>query len=202
MRNTEMNARPPSRRIRLGWRALAPAALAGNAMLVAACGGNNPSSGAGSTQYHKALAFTKCMRSHGALGFPDPTSAGTITVTQALLSNTQVRTAAQSCRNLLPRGAVQLPAALQRKLETEAFQYTACMRSHGVPNFPDPIISNGQVGFRVAVRAPGPGPSASGAPGQNAGGSSPGPSAGGPPAMPAQMQAAQRACQKLLPGGH
>jgi hypothetical protein len=205
MRNTEMNAHPPSRRIRLGWsgprRALAPATLAAIAMLVAACGGNNPSSAAGSTRYQKALAFTKCMRSHGALGFPDPTSQGTITVTQALLSNPQIRAAAPSCKRLLPRGAVQLPAGLQRKLETQALQYSACMRSHGVPNFPDPTIHNGEVGFHVAVRAPGPGPKASGAPGQNAGGN-PGPNPGGAPAMPPQFQAAQRACQNLLPGGH
>src|SRR5215469_13146469 len=169
-------------------RALALAALAATTTLVAACGGNSPPSAAGSAQYQKALAFTKCMRSHGALGFPDPTSQGTITVTQALLNNPQIKSAAPSCKNLLPRGAVQIPPALQRKLDTQALQYAACMRTHGVPNFPDPTIQNGAIGFHLAVRA---GPKASG---------SPGPHAGGPAAMPPQFQAAQRACQKLLPG--
>jgi hypothetical protein len=138
------------------------------------------------------------MRSHGALGFPDPTSQGTITVTQALLNNPQIRAAAPSCKRLLPRGAVQLPAGLQRKLETQALQYSACMRSHGVPNFPDPIVHNGNVGFRVAAQAPGP-QSSAGAPAKSSGGSSPKSIAGAPPP---QFQAAQRACQNLLPGGH
>jgi hypothetical protein len=191
-----MNAHTRSRRNRPGRsgprRALALTALAATALLAAACGGNSPPAAGGSTQYQKALAFSKCMRSHGALGFPDPTSQGTITVTQALLNNPQIKLAAPSCRKLLPRGAVQIPPALQRKLDTQALQYAACMRSHGVPNFPDPTIHNGEIGFHVAVRAPGPGPKASGAPGQNAGSPA--------PQMPAQMQAAQRACQNLLPG--
>jgi hypothetical protein len=178
-------------------RALALAALAATGMLVAACGGNNPPSATGSTQYQKALAFTKCMRSHGALGFPDPTSQGTITVTQAMLNSTQIKTAASSCKNMLPRGAVQLPPALQRKLETQALQYAACMRSHGVPSFPDPIVHDGAVGFRIAQRAPAP--QSSGARGSNSSGSGP-KSSNSPPAMPPQFQAANRACQHLMPG--
>jgi hypothetical protein len=196
---TEMTAHTLSRRNRPGRcgprRALA---LAATAMLVAACGGNSPPSAAGSAQYQKALAFSKCMRSHGALGFPDPTSQGTITVTQAMLNSTQIRSAGSSCKNLLPRNAVQLPPALERKLEKQALQYAACMRSHGVPSFPDPTIHNGTVGFHVAVQAAAP-QSSPGAPGSKPSGSGPKPSSG-PPAMPPQFQAAQRACQNLMPG--
>jgi hypothetical protein len=198
-----MTAHTLSRRHRPGRsglrRALALAALATTATLAAACGGNSPPGTTGSTQYQKALAFSKCMRSHGALGFPDPTSQGTITVTQAMLKSSQIRSAGSSCRNLLPRGAVQLPAALERKLEHQALQYAACMRSHGVPNFPDPTIHDGTVGFRMAARAPAPRSSA-GTPGSNSSGSGPKPS-GGSPAMPPQFQAAQRACQNLMPAG-
>jgi hypothetical protein len=35
--------------------------------------------------------------------------------------------------------------------ETEALEYAACMRSHGVPNFPDPTIQNGSVGFSITA---------------------------------------------------
>ena len=197
-----MTAHTLSRRNRPGRsglrRALALAALAATATLVAACGANSPPGATGSAQYQKALAFSKCMRSHGALGFPDPTSQGTITVTQAMLSSAQIRSAGSSCKNLLPRNAVQLPPALQRKLEKQALQYSACMRSHGVPSFPDPTIHNGTVGFHIAVQAPGPQPSP-GASGSNSSGGGRKPS-GGPPAMPPQFQAAQRACQGLMPG--
>ena len=170
-----MSAYALSRRIRPGRRGLPRAlALAATVTLVAACGGNSPLGATGSTQYQKALAFTSCMRSHGALGFPDPTSQGTFTVTQALINNPQIRSAAPSCQNLAPPpGALQVPAALQRKLESQALQYAACMRSHGVPNFPDPTIQNGLPEFRVAAPAGGPAP---------------------------QFQAPQRACQRLLPG--
>lgn len=198
-RNTEMNSHTLSRRNRPGRsgprRPAALAALAATGVLLAACGGNSPSGGTGSTQYQKALAFTKCMRSHGALGFPDPTSAGTITVTQALLSSPQIQAAAPSCKKLLPRGAVQLPAGLQRKLDTQALEYAACMRSHGVPNFPDPIIHNGSIGFRIAAKAGAPAA-------QPSPGASPAPKSqgGGAPALPPQYQTANRACQKLMPG--
>jgi hypothetical protein len=188
-------------------RALAVAALAAITMLVAACGGGGPSAGPGSTQYQKTLAFTKCMRAHGALDVPDPTSAGTITVTQALLNNPLIQSAAHSCKNLLPRNAIQLPPALQRKLATQALQYSACMRSNGVPNFPDPIIHGDQIGFRIAVAAPGPAPSgapgaqASGAPGQKSGGGGAKPPAGALAPNSPQFQAAQRTCQHLMPNG-
>ena len=199
-----MNAHTRSRRNRPGRggprRTIALAVLATTGMLVAACGANSPSGAAGSTQYQKALAFSRCMRSHGALGFPDPTSQGTITVTQALLKNPQIQSAAPSCKNLLPRGAVQLPAGLQRKLETQALQYAACMRSHGVPSFPDPTIRNGTVGFQLKAHAPAPKSSPGAAGSQSSAGSGPRPAASGPPAMPPQFQAAQRACQQLLPG--
>lgn len=204
-RNSEMNVSSMSPRNRAGrsgaWRVLALAPLAATAMLVAACGGNSPSGATGSPQYVKALAFSKCMRSHGALGFPDPTSQGTFTVTEALLHNPEIQSAAPSCKKLLPRGAVQLPAGLQRKLDSQALEYAACMRSHGVPDFPDPIIHGDSIGFRVSAQAVGaPAPQSSPGTASSSGGSGPKSSSGGNPGLPPQMQAANRACQHLMPG--
>jgi hypothetical protein len=197
-----MNAHTLSSRNRPGRsgprRALALAVLAATAMLAAACGGG-PSGATGSTQYQKALAFVRCMRAHGAIGVPDPTSAGTITVTQALLNNPTIQSAAPDCKKLLPPGTVQLPPALQRKMANQALAYAACMRSHGEPNFPDPIIHGDSIGFRVssqAVGAPAPqsSPGSAGSVKSSTGGAS------GAPPMPPQFQAAQRACQHFLPG--
>jgi hypothetical protein len=58
-----------------GGRVLA-AAVAGIALLVAACGGSSPAV-AGSTAYQKALAYAQCLRSHGEPGWPTPTARGT-----------------------------------------------------------------------------------------------------------------------------
>src|SRR5260370_7568829 len=59
------------------------AALAGAALLAAACSGGspNPSAGAGSpggSERTSALAYSQCMRAHGIKNFPDPTPAGGI----------------------------------------------------------------------------------------------------------------------------
>jgi hypothetical protein len=124
------------------------------------------------------------------------------------LNNPTIQSAAPSCKKLLPPGTVQLPPALQRKMANQALAYAACMRAHGVPNFPDPIIHGSEIGFRIAVAVGAPGPQASGAPGAQASGA-PGQQGGGGGKPPAgalvpnspQFQAAQRTCQHLMPGG-
>ncbi len=45
-------------------------------------------------------------------------------------------------------GASASPTATESG-EAQALAYTACMRSHGVPNFPDPTVQNGSVGFNI-----------------------------------------------------
>src|ERR1700722_13377827 len=39
-------------------------------------------------------------------------------------------------------------ATVSGEAEAEALQYAACMRSHGVPDFPDPTVQNGSGGVR------------------------------------------------------
>lgn len=60
-----------------------------------------------------------------------------------------------------------------RNLAADAYKYSACMRDHGVANFPDPQVTHSNGGTRVAIKAIGP-------------------------ATP-QFNAAQTACRGILP---
>jgi hypothetical protein len=86
--------------------------------------------------YQAALAYARCMRAHGARNWPDPGSdgyfAGNIDV-----SNAQYLSANAACGHLLPNGGVLSQAQTQQNL-TALSKYAGCMRSHGIPGFPDP----------------------------------------------------------------
>jgi len=141
------------RRRRLAWprRAAVPAAMACIALL-AACSGGTSSSPRGSTQYGRALAYSQCMRSHGLPDFPDPSSDGTIVYNNGGRSsngiNTAYQTADNDCRHLQTSGS-QMSGTQQQQALSQLVRYASCMRSHGVPNFPDPTASNGGMGFNL-----------------------------------------------------
>jgi len=40
---------------------------------------------------------------------------------------------------------------------TEAVQFSQCMQTHGVPTFPDPVITTGGNSVKISIRAGGPG---------------------------------------------
>ncbi len=124
------------------------AALAGIALLLTACGNGSPAA-TGSQNYQKAVAFAQCMRSHGALGFPDPSSLGTFDIQQIDVNSPLITAAFKPCQKLFPPGAVSMPVAQQRKMEDQALQYAVCLRSHGYPNFPDPRFQAGPGGVSV-----------------------------------------------------
>jgi hypothetical protein len=147
-------------------------ALAGVALLAATCSGGSPgsavahlgstattttASGSGSTGSGKSgglLAYSQCMRSHGLPDFPDPNSQGVIEGKSSSASggnandlnpNSPTYQAAQkACQKYVSGGTT--PADQAQQL-TEALKYAACMRSHGVTNFPDPTVVNGQIEF-------------------------------------------------------
>jgi hypothetical protein len=134
-------------------------AMAGVAVLAAACGSGSSSSSAagGSTTYQKALAYSQCMRSHGVLDFPDPDSQGHFNVPgsgQPGVSSAAAKQAALSaqnaCRHLLPNGGQVTPAQRQQVLN-QMLRYAQCMRAHGLPKFPDPANSGGQAGFSLSA---------------------------------------------------
>jgi hypothetical protein len=77
------------------------------------------------------------MRSNGVLSFPDPGSGGAIpkvTLQSLGVSSTRFQTAQTACRHFLP---ARSPASRQQ-VAALSLQFSRCVRSHGVPNFPDP----------------------------------------------------------------
>lgn len=130
-------------------RAAALAALTVMTPLAAACGGSaahgaDDSSTAGaSSAYQAELAHAQCMRSHGVPHFPDPpapgSSSGGLIPDSAYqgVSQSTVDAAKSACQHLLPNGG-QVSPAQQQQMLSQAVTYAKCMRSHGVPNFPDP----------------------------------------------------------------
>ena len=126
------------------------AAMAGIALLAAACGSGSstPSASAssatgGGTNYQKAVAFAHCMRSHGMPDFPDPRQSLGPGQGRQIKSDPRFGTASADCRYLQPNGGSSgsQPTASAQTI-AERLSFSGCMRAHGVPNFPDPN-SNG-----------------------------------------------------------
>jgi len=130
------------------------AAAAGIALLAAACGGGGSSTGAsaaGSTPYQKAVAYAQCILSHGQPGWPDPNSQGKLPHYRGKPRGpalSPVCVGEQGCEHLLPNGG-QETAAQQQKALSQALKFVACMRSRGIPDFPDPTVQDGQVSQRL-----------------------------------------------------
>ena len=92
------------------------------------------------------------MRSHGVPGFPDPNGQGQISKDQILqlrVSGPRLQAASQACEKLWP---YQPPSqAQQRQQLTGYLKFAQCMRSHGVPGFPDPTTHDGHVEFVISI---------------------------------------------------
>jgi hypothetical protein len=178
-----------SRLARAGLLTLALAAAAGLGLLASACGGSStegvaqvdstqtttdastssPDSGPG-----EPAAYSACMRSHGVPNFPDPNSNGGIKLdsTRGLdRSSPQFESAEEACKSLLPDGGRPDPQTASQE-QVALLRLARCMRSHGVPNFPDPQPDGETVQAMpddVDTRSP-------------------------------QFMAAERACRELVPG--
>jgi hypothetical protein len=87
------------------------------------------------------------MRSQGVQNFPDP-PAGAVnakfpTAQELGVGSSQYQTAENTCQHLLPAGTNDLfPAAEVPVLLDGMRQFSQCVRSHGVPNWPDPITDS------------------------------------------------------------
>jgi hypothetical protein len=164
-------------RTRARWRAGAvAAALAATALLAAACGssGSAPASAA-QTAYQKTLAYSQCMRAHGEPGFPDPQPNGNLLIDgqKDHLNGALMNSANKACQHLLPKNK-PMTAAQLRQVTAHALKFVACMRSHGIPDMADPVVSANGISQRIPN--------------------------GFSPNSPV-LQAAQQACQKLAPFG-
>ena len=151
------------RRPRRAWApaariAAAVIATVGLALPVAAWGGSASSTSRGgspnergvalaqSTNAQKALAYSRCMRSHGVRNFPDPNSSGAIpkiSWQQLGVSSTVFLSAQNHCRYLLPNGGSGPSQTQVRQIMSGLLKFAQCMRSHGVSNWPDPVIDAG-----------------------------------------------------------
>ena len=155
-----ISGRPLSRRLAPGL-----AALVSLALLAAGCGGgsrgshvaqlgstatqNRTSSSnrpAASTQESIALAFARCMRSNGVPSYPDPTKSGLVkeSLQQLGVGSSRFQAAQSACRHLLPNGGNGPDAAQRQQVRALSLNFSRCVRSHGVPNFPDPA-SDGRI---------------------------------------------------------
>jgi hypothetical protein len=139
-------------------------AAAALSLLATGCGGGG-SSGAGvasvpsstttttTTSQIGAVAYARCMRAHGVPGFPDPDGTGNFPkpgVVAARKSNAPAFDAADSnCRDLLPKGGLNQGPTITRADQLDYLKAAACMRRHGIPDFPDPTFQNGSVSFNI-----------------------------------------------------
>jgi hypothetical protein len=118
--------------------------LAGCALL-AACGsvgapsGTITNSGASGDKTND-FKFSACMRSHGVTNFPDPRPGGGIELSAGLNPRSPAfRSAQRACKQFLPNGGT--PPATPAADRAAAVKLARCMRSHGVPEFPDPAFT-------------------------------------------------------------
>jgi hypothetical protein len=128
-------------------------------LMAAACGGSHPTSTGsgnspttgGSSTSTKLLAYAQCMRAHGVPDFPDPDSSGLIPETQVknlTTSPSVIRAADSHCQYLFPTlPGINAPFSAAQK--QDYLRAAACLRSHGIPNFPDPVFSGSQVQFPI-----------------------------------------------------
>jgi hypothetical protein len=125
-----------------------------------------------------ALAFARCMRTHGLPNWPDPESNGVFDkskLQQAGYSVAQTRAAEDGpCKNILPTQAPTASQTITAQQQQDYLNAVACMRSHGITDFPDPTFSGGHV-----TLVPPPGIDTNGT----------------------EFTAAQHICQQLIPAG-
>jgi len=126
------------------------------AVALAACGSVGYNSAATTNPSTSALTLSECMHSRGIKNFPDPTNgpggpglelstspgSETVIANGITFSGPAFQAAEKACAKLLPGGGAPPPPPTNQQKQ-QALEFAACMRKHGVPNFPDPTFSRG-----------------------------------------------------------
>jgi hypothetical protein len=149
-------------------------------------GSASSNSGAGSGEAQpgaQAIAYSACMRAHGVPNFPDPQISQhgnevsvKVAINPSISGNPHFESAQHACRKLQPGGEPGSSSGppISPQEQSQYLKAAACIRAHGLPNFPDPTFSGGGVHLPKT--------------------------AGTNPHSP-QVRAAEEACQSLIPGG-
>jgi hypothetical protein len=122
-------------------------------------GGSSSTGSGGSAASASTVAYSACMRSHGVTNFPDPGNSGQIPKADAQqlgVSPARLQAAQRACAHLIPNTgsteeqqqetqcamADDCSQAVVQQWMSGLRTLAQCLRSHGVPNWPDPIISS------------------------------------------------------------
>jgi hypothetical protein len=131
-------------------------ALAGTALLATACGGSGGPASAGASPssgvYQRYLAYSRCMRGHGAPFWPDPSARDggpEYPITTHILArehgpswNAALSACSKVAPPQLPFTEAQLAAA-----RSELMKQIRCVRAHGFAGWPDPVINPNDITF-------------------------------------------------------
>jgi len=104
------------------------------------CGSSQP----GGSVNSQLVAFSRCMRANGVPSFPDPlpgqVAAKFPSAPDLGVSASEYQTAQNACQHLLPNGGSAPDQAEVQQELSGMRSFSQCVRSHGVPNWPDPIV--------------------------------------------------------------
>jgi hypothetical protein len=116
------------------------------------------------------------MRSHGVANFPDPVIGPDrvqIQITPSIANSPHFNSAQAACQHLLPGKPTSTQISSQQ--QADYLKAAACMRTHNIVGFPDPVFSSGgSVNFPIPT---------------------------GMDTNSARFEAARAICQKLIPAG-
>lgn len=148
------------------WR-LAAGALVISALGVAACGSGTASPPVAHAARSSATTISRtnalhlagqCIRQHGIPNFPDPTVASFDKRALRAAPSSVANQALTACRTALAQAGISLggpnPQVTTQQQIQKLLALARCIRSHGVPNFPDPNPTTGDFGRPPGISFP------------------------------------------------